>query len=441
MEDLFSQHQAPEQQAIGSGPLAHRMRPDDLSEFFGQTKILGQGTPLWRWIETDRVPSLILWGPPGCGKTTLAQLISRKTRSAFKSLSAVTHGAKDLREKAEEARQLLKFQGRRTILFVDEIHRLNKGQQDALLPFVEDGSVTLIGATTENPSFELNQALLSRARVVRLERLSEDDLSRILERAVQNPDRGIGGWLKLSSEALRWIASISEGDARRALTTLENIATAAAETEDRELGIEELKALLSSASGLDKPRASIPYDKTGEEHHNVVSAFIKSMRASDPDAAVYYLARMIEGGEDPLFIARRMVVFASEDIGNADPRALSVAIAAQQAVDFIGMPEGRISLGQAAVYLAIAPKSRASYDAIGSAIEEVQKTGALPVPMHLRNAVTSLMKAHGYGKRAAEGSEGAAQGNLPEAVAQTRFYEPWDSGLEKTIRAAREKNQ
>lgn len=413
-------------------PLAHRMRPRTLEEFAGQSKVLAPGKPLMRWIQTDRVPSLILWGPPGCGKTTLAQLIAGQTQSAFHALSAITSGVKDLREKCEAAAQLLRFQGKKTILFVDEIHRFNKGQQDALLPFVEDGSITLIGATTENPSFELNRALLSRTRVIRFEPLTTADVAMLLQRALVDVERGLAGTVVMTDDARQLLAEIAEGDARRALTLLESVVLAASEAAKRTIDVDGLRELL--ASGAASMRETLAYDADGEEHHNTVSAFIKSMRASDPDAAIYYLARMIQSGEDILFIARRMVIFASEDVGNADPRALQVAVSAFQATDQIGLPEARIVLAQAVTYLAVAPKSRASYEAIGRAFEEIERTGAPPVPMHLRNPVTALMKSLGYGREAAAGSEGAAQGNLPEAVKQTVFYEPWDSGLERAIR-------
>jgi putative ATPase len=406
------------------------MRPQTLDEFSGQERVLGPGKPLRQWIETDRVPSLIFWGPPGTGKTTLARIIAQQTRSQFEALSAVLSGVKDIKESVERARSARKYHSKKTILFVDEIHRFNKAQQDALLPHVEDGTVTLIGATTENPSFELNSALLSRTRVIRLERLSAEMLAAVINRALSDTKRGLGGILKLSKEAIDWLAHTSEGDARRALTALENVALFGG----TDLDLEGVKAALESAM----ERQPIPYDKSGEEHYNVVSAFIKSIRDSDPHAGLYYLARMLEGGEDPLFIARRLVILASEDVGNADPRALQVALAVKDAVDFVGMPEGRINLAQAVTYLACAPKSNASYVALGEAQEVVRETGALPVPMHLRNAVTGLMKAEGYGKdyRYAHSDDRgrARQTHLPDPLLGRRFYQPKDAGLERQIK-------
>jgi len=413
-------------------PLAHRMRPRRLDDFFGHERVIGPGKPLRTWIETDRLPSLIFWGPPGCGKTTLARVIAERTKSRFDSLSAVLSGVKDIKEAVERARHW-RERGARTLLFVDEIHRFNKSQQDALLPHVEDGTVTLIGATTENPSFELNRALLSRTRVVRLEQISVEAIERVLLHALEDVARGLGGVLSLTPEAIRWLAETSEGDARRALTALETVALGA-QGEQHTLLREQVQKILQDSM----ERQPIPYDKDGEEHHNVVSAFIKSLRDSDPHAGLYYLARMLEGGEDPLFIARRMVILASEDIGNADPRALQIALAVKDAVDFIGMPEARISLAQGVTYLASAPKSNASYQGINQAIAEVRASGALPVPMHLRNAPTSLMKKEGYGSgyRYVHDDPHARlhQEHLPEAIRGKRFYEPRDSGLEKQIR-------
>ncbi|MGK5084506.1 replication-associated recombination protein A [Bdellovibrionota bacterium FG-1] len=409
------------------------MRPRTLDEFVGQERVLGPGKPLRQWVETDRVPSLVLWGPPGCGKTTLAQIMAQRTQSGFESLSAVLSGVKDIKESVERARQTWRMSRRKTILFVDEIHRFNKSQQDALLPHVENGTVTLVGATTENPSFELNSALLSRARVIRLERLDFNAIERIIEKALADSERGLGGFLKLTSEAIAWIGSTAEGDARRALTALESVALYAGGNE-KALSVGEVQAALESAL----ERQPIPYDKSGEEHHNVISAFIKSLRDSDPHAGLYYLARMLEGGEDPLFIVRRLVILASEDVGNADPRGLQIALAAKEAVEFVGLPEARINLAQAVTYLALAPKSNASYMGIDRAIAEVHATGALPVPMHLRNAATGLMKAEGYGQgyRYAhdQGQQRARQSHLPKELVGRRFYEPKSVGYEKQLK-------
>ena len=417
------------------GPLAYRMRPKTLDEFIGQERVLGSDKPLRYWIQTDRVPSLVLWGPPGCGKTTLAEIIAKNTNSAFKSLSAVLSGVKDIKESVENAREIWRHNKRRSILFVDEIHRFNKSQQDALLPHVENGTITLIGATTENPSFELNSALLSRTRVLRLERLDAAALRKIIQRALEDAESGLAGILKLNDNAINWLSETSEGDARRALTALESIALYARPGEKSEaLDVEAIQKALESAL----ERQPIPYDKSGEEHYNVVSAFIKSIRGSDPHAGLYYLARMLEGGEDPLFIVRRLVILASEDIGNADPRALQIAIAAKDAVDFVGMPEARINLAQAVTYLALAPKSNASYIGISKAMEEVRKTGALPVPLHLRNAITKLMKSEGYGsgyRYAHEDQKGVVrQFHLPEDLVGRKFYEPKEIGLERQLK-------
>lgn len=412
-------------------PLAYKMRPRTLDEFVGQEKVLGPGKPLRQWITSDRVPSLILWGPPGVGKTTLAQIISRETQSHFQTLSAVQSGIKEIREAAESAKQYRRMSSRRTILFVDEIHRFNKSQQDALLPFVEDGTLILIGATTENPSFELNTALLSRTRVVRFERLGVEPLEKLLKLALEDKERGLAALFQMDDEAIAWLAATSEGDARRALTALENVSLSAS---GRRMSLEATQKALESAM----ERQPLPYDKRGEEHYNVISAFIKSIRDSDPHAGLYYLARMLEAGEDPLFICRRMVILASEDIGNADPRALQVAIAVKDAVEFVGMPEARINLAQGVTYLAVAPKSNASYEGVGEALAAVREHGALPVPMHLRNAVTGLMKSEGYGAsyKYAHHQKGqrSKQSHLPEALLGTHFYRPKEVGLEKQIK-------
>jgi putative ATPase len=369
----------------------------------------------------------------------LARIIADHTRSHFESLSAVLSGVKEIREVVGRARETRRLSQRKTILFVDEIHRFNKSQQDALLPHVEDGTVTLIGATTENPSFEMNTALLSRVRVIRLERLSVESISFTLRKALEDPIRGLGGFLKLSAEAVEWLAFSAEGDARRALTSLEAVALYVGDVKNKTAGEQELDlAGVQNALESAMERQPIPYDKAGEEHYNVISAFIKSIRDSDPHAGLYYLARMLEGGEDPLFIARRLVILASEDVGNADPRGLMVAMAVKEAVEFVGLPEARINLAQGVTYLALAPKSNASYEGIEGALSEVRKTGALPVPFHIRNAVTGLMKAEGYGKGyryAHSDKQGRAkQTHLPEELLGRRFYEPKQIGLEKQLK-------
>ena len=423
MKDLFGHA------AADLAPLAHRMRPDRLEDWVGHEELIAVGKPLRRWIDSDRLPSLILWGPPGCGKTTLARLIAQKTSARYVALNAISSGAKELKQVGEDARAELGMSRRKTLVFVDEIHRFNKAQQDVLLPFVESGAIILVGATTENPSFELNSALLSRVRVIRLERIAEDAICRLLARAAADPVNGLGGRLEFDSEGLAFIARSSEGDARRALTALESIALQVAAGPGRiRLSLEELARLLSDGGAL--VRQPIPYDKDGDEHHNVVSAFIKSLRGSDPHSGLYYLARMLEGGEDPLFICRRMVVLASEDIGNADPRALQIALAAKDAVDFVGMPEARINLAQAVTYLAMAPKSNASYTGINEALSEVRRSGALPVPRNLRNNGTE--QGYRYDHDSADGH--VAQQHLPSELLGKRFYRPKEVGLEKQIR-------
>ena len=407
-------------------PLAERMRPRALDQVVGQQHLLGAGKILRRLIETDQLTSVILWGPPGTGKTSLAQVIAATTRCRFEAFSAVLQGVKEVREIVARAQEERSYHGRRTVLFVDEIHRFNKAQQDAFLPWVERGDLILIGATTENPSFEVNSALLSRSRVFVLEPLAPEDLRVLLERALTTAE-GLGDReLTAEAEALDFLAEMAHGDARVALNTLELAANLA---EDRRITLATVETALQKAPLL--------YDRGGEEHYNVISAFIKSLRGSDPDAAIYWLARMLEAGEDPMFIARRMMIFAAEDVGNADPRALQVAVAAQQALHVIGLPEGRIPLAQAVTYLAAAPKSNASYVAIDAALAEVRKSGALPVPLHIRNAPTRLMKELGYhkGYQYAHDLPDAVvtQSHLPELLSGREFYRPKESGYEKTL--------
>ncbi len=410
-------------------PLAERMRPRTIAEFSGQEHLIGEGHVLRRMIETDSLSSLILWGPPGCGKTTLAHIIAAETKAHFIFFSAILSGIKEIRETFREAERYA-ARGIRTILFIDEIHRFNKAQQDAFLPYVEKGTVTLIGATTENPSFEVIAPLLSRCRVLTLHQLEVDAVSALLLLALNDHKRGLGKRaLTASDEALTFLAEQSDGDARSALNTLE-VAAGLLKQDHGEITVVIAQEALQKKTLL--------YDKGGEEHYNVISAFIKSLRGSDPDASLYWLARMLEAGEDPLFILRRMIIMASEDIGNADPRALQLAVAALQAFQVIGMPEGRIIMGQAVTYLATATKSNASYIGIDAALSEVRASGALPVPLHIRNAPTKLMKEQGYGKGylyAHDYENGySSQEYLPEKLAGRSFYEPTDRGYEKNIK-------
>jgi putative ATPase len=409
----------------GSTPLAERMRPRSLDELVGQEKLVGEGRPLRRAIEADKVPSLILWGPPGAGKTTIARLVAHATSARFVPFSAVLGGVPEIRVILNEAREARGYRRQRTILFVDEIHRFNKAQQDAFLPYVEDGTITLIGATTENPSFAVNAALLSRCRAMRLEPLNEEQLIPLLQRALVD-ERGLAG-VTANDDALEAIATLAQGDARRALTALELTADYA----DGAHITREMVEKAQAAPGL-------RYDKKGDEHYGVVSAFIKSMRGSDADAALYYMARMLEAGEDPLFVSRRMVIFASEDIGNADPRALMIAVAADQAYQRMGMPEGIHPLAQACTYLATAPKSNASIAAYMSAVEDVQKRGALEVPLHLRPASGKVNRMEGYGRGYSyshdeEGSFSASQRYLPEALGDVQYYAPKGVGYEAQV--------
>nr|WP_232286728.1 replication-associated recombination protein A [Pelobacter propionicus] len=402
------------------------MRPRTLTEFTGQEHLVGEDRILRRMIETDTLSSLIFWGPPGCGKTTLAHVIARETRAHFIFFSAILSGIKEIREIFREAEGVAS-RGRRTILFVDEIHRFNKSQQDAFLPYVEKGVVTMIGATTENPSFEVIAPLLSRCRVLTLKQLEPSTIAGLIGQALADRERGLGELgLDISEEGLDFLSRQAGGDARVALNTLE---VAAGLARERLISLETVQEALQKKALL--------YDKRGEEHYNVISAFIKSMRASDPDAALYWLARMLEAGEDPVFILRRMIILASEDIGNADPRALQLAVSALQAFQVIGMPEGRIIMAQAVTYLATAPKSNASYLGIDATLAEVRKSGGLGVPMHIRNAPTTLMKDLGYGKGyqyAHDYAEGyAGQPCLPDELAGRTFYEPKGYGYEKSI--------
>jgi len=412
-------------------PLAERMRPRTLEEFVGQSHLVAPGRILREMIDAQRLHSLILWGPPGSGKTTLALLVAGSTQANFVRFSAVLAGVRELREVIDEAREQLRLHGRHTILFVDEIHRFNKAQQDAFLPHVEDGTITLIGATTENPSFEVIAPLLSRATVLVLEPLAAEAVSRLLESALAEPERGLGNrGLSIEPAALEFLARHAQGDARHGLNALEAAADLAESRETTRID-------LTLAEEAAQHRALL-YDKAGDEHYNVISAFIKSMRGSDPDAAIYWMMRMLEAGEDPLFIARRMIIFAAEDIGNADPRALQIAVAAKDAFHFVGLPEGRIPLAQAATYLASAPKSNASYKAMLAAGEDVREHGPLPVPLHLRNAPTRLMKELGYGRdyRYAHDYEDhvVAQQQLPDRLRNKRYYEPSENGEEAAIR-------
>jgi putative ATPase len=430
MSSLFPDDPPPSRSA--PAPLAERMRPRTFDELVGQDDILAPGRPLREAIERDVLQSIILWGPPGSGKTTLARIIAETTQAKFVSFSAVLAGIKDIREVMSEAERLRRTTGRRTIVFIDEIHRFNKAQQDAFLPRVEAGDIVLIGATTENPSFEVNAALLSRSKVFVLRALAAEEIVTILNRAIADAERGLESDRPLvEPDAIQAIAGYANGDARAALNLLE-LSVAAAPLVDGRRQVDAGRV----AEAIQ--RRALLYDKSGEEHYNLISALHKSMRNSDPDAAVYWLARMLEAGEDPLYIARRLVRFASEDVGNADPQALTVAVAAKDAVHFIGLPEGNTALAQAALYLATAPKSNAVYMAYTRAAEDAQRQVAEPVPLHLRNAPTKLMKELNYGKGyqyAHDEAEGVSDMPcLPPALEGRRYYEPAERGFEKEIK-------
>ena len=430
MNDLFDMQR--ERVLAKRAPLSTRMRPRSLDEFVGQEAIVGKGTLLRRIIEADRLPSLILWGPPGTGKTTLARIVAETTRAHFVPLSAVSAGVADLRAAVKEAKDRLGMHGGRTILFIDEVHRFNKAQQDAILPHVEDGTVTLIGATTENPSFEVNSALLSRARVFVLKSLRDEDLRRLIARALGDRERGLGDErARLTDEAVELLVNFANGDARFALNTLELAVAAAPPVREGERVVDA--ALVAEAA---QRRAAV-YDKNGESHYDTISALHKSLRDSDPDGALYWLARMLESGDDPLYVTRRLVRFASEDIGLADSQALVLAMAAQQAVHFLGWPEANTALAQLTIYLAVAPKSNAAYAAYNAVRQDVEQTRNDPVPLHLRNAPTGLMKGLGYGQgyQYAHDFAGAVvdQAHLPENLAGHTYYHPTDRGREAAI--------
>ncbi|MEI6222062.1 MAG: replication-associated recombination protein A [bacterium] len=421
--DLFSYQDNDDPRHL---PLAERMRPGILEEFYGQEHLVGDGKILKQLIEKDLLASLIFWGPPGTGKTTLANIIAKSTNSHFVQMSAVTAGVKDLKEAVQQAQERKRLKGRKTILFIDEVHRFNKAQQDFFLPYVEKGTITFIGATTENPSFSVNAALLSRSRVLVLHALEDDDIAKIIEKTLIDNERGLLH-AQLSDDAKSYLVSMANGDARSALTTLE---LAVQLSKDRQVTLEDVQQAVQKKALL--------YDKDGEEHYNIISALHKSMRGSDVQASLYWLGRMLEAGEDPLYVVRRLVRFASEDVGMADPQALVVCMAAQQAVHFIGMPEGNNALAQAVVYLATAPKSNAVYVAYNQVRKDVEETRNEPVPLHIRNAPTKLMKELDYGKGCLYPHDTedkvVDQSYFPEKMKEKEYYLPGELGFEREVK-------